>query len=237
MRSPLACVSSLWVLDTSGMDSQEEPLWEASASSLFRGRVMSDASTVTVWLDQLQAGDRGAPVERLWQTYFLRLVALARGHLRGRLRAAVDEEDIALSAFDSFIRAAAAGRFPRLRNADDLWQVLFVITARKVADLKESEGRQKRGGGFVVSLGAESALPVPSPEPTPAEAAVFADQVATLLRALGNDLLRQIAQYKLDGETNVEIANRLGRSVPTVERKLKRIRELWQERLDAADDR
>jgi len=42
------------------------------------------------------------------------------------------------------------GRFPRLQDCDDLWQLLFMITTRKAADLVEHERRQKRGGGLVL---------------------------------------------------------------------------------------
>jgi hypothetical protein len=42
------------------------------------------------------------------------MVGLARARLQGLPRRAADEEDVALSAFASFCRAAEAGRFPRL---------------------------------------------------------------------------------------------------------------------------
>jgi IS30 family transposase len=49
-----------------------------------------------------------------------------------------------------------------------------------------------------------------------------------VLRVLGDDQLRQIAVWKLEGYSNAEIAAKLGRSDATVERKLKLIRELWE---------
>jgi len=193
---------------------------------------MSEPGSVTVWLDRLKAGDRSEAVRRLWQAYFARLVGLARRHLAGRPRAAADEEDVALAAFDSFVRAAGAGRFPRLDDRDDLWQVLFVLTARKAADLAEAAGRRKRGGGRVVrSLatgdGSAGEWPVPAADPDPAEAAALAEAAARLLAALPDEPLRQVAVWKLEGYTNEEIAGLLGRSVPTVERKLNRIRAAW----------
>src|SRR4051812_26315558 len=57
------------------------------------------------WLRQRKEGDRSTTRE-LWQRYFARLVALARQRLRGAPRRAADEEDVALSAFDSFCRNA-----------------------------------------------------------------------------------------------------------------------------------
>jgi DNA-directed RNA polymerase specialized sigma24 family protein len=187
--------------------------------------------SVTLWLGRMKAGDRNEAVNRLWTTYFRRLIGLAQRHLGSRHRAVADEEDIALSAFDSFIVAAQNGRFPKLDDREDLWHVLFVITARKAADLIESEGRQKRGGGRVqVPLGGDSdEQPLPSDEPGPAEAAIMAEEFQRLLHTLPDPLLRQIAVWKLEGFSNSEISEKIGRSVPAVERKLRRIRETWQD--------
>src|SRR5262249_53125838 len=84
------------------------------------------------------------------ENYFRRLVSLARDRLAGVPRRAADEEDVALSAFDSFCRAAEGGRFPDLHDRDDLWQLLMVITERKACDLANYERRQRRGGGKVL---------------------------------------------------------------------------------------
>ena len=74
--------------------------------------------SVTVWLERLKDGSAGEAVDRLWHGYFRRLVELARGRLRARPRGIADEEDVALTAFDSFVRAVQAGRFPRLVNRE-----------------------------------------------------------------------------------------------------------------------
>ena len=68
-------------------------------------------TSVTQWIDRLKAGDPDAAQE-LWERYFRRLVGLARKKLRAAPRRAADEEDVALSAFDSFCRGAEQGRFP-----------------------------------------------------------------------------------------------------------------------------
>src|SRR5262245_44321091 len=105
----------------------------------------SDEGSITAWLGQLAEGDRLA-AERLWQRYFHRLVELARRQLRDAPRRVADEEDVALSAFDSFCRAAEQGRFPDLADRDSLWAVLMTITARKAFHLIRDQQRQKRGG-------------------------------------------------------------------------------------------
>ena len=39
------------------------------------------------------------------------------------------------------------GRFPQLRDRNNLWGLLVLITARKAVNLAKHERRQKRGGG------------------------------------------------------------------------------------------
>ena len=95
---------------------------------------MSSEGSVTHWIDILQGGDRAA-VGPLWQRYFGLLVTRARAALGAAPRRAADEEDVALGAFDSFCRGVEQGRFPRLLDRDNLWQLLVVITARKAVNL------------------------------------------------------------------------------------------------------
>jgi RNA polymerase sigma factor (sigma-70 family) len=203
---------------------------------------MSD-DHVTLWLGQMTGGDPMA-IQRIWETYYDRLVRLARKKLGETNRRVADEEDVALSAFHSFCQGAAAGRFPRLDDRHDLWKVLVTITARKASAQMRHGHRQKRGGGAVrgesVFAGADSDHAVGigqvmGEEPTPEVAAMVAEQCEHLLNCLDNESLRQIALLKLEGYTNEEIAERLDCAPRTVERKLGRIRELWSERGLAED--
>ena len=98
---------------------------------------MSSEPRVSLWLDQLKAGDRFA-AQQLWEVYYHRLVGLARAKLQGARRLGADEEDVALSAFDSFCRRAERGQFPRLDDRDDLWQVLFVLGDQPARELSHS---------------------------------------------------------------------------------------------------
>jgi DNA-directed RNA polymerase specialized sigma24 family protein len=195
----------------------------------------SSSGSVTHWLGLLRAGD-GVAAQPLWEGYFRRLVGLARARLQGVPRRAADEEDVALSAFDSFCRGARAGRFPRLADRDDLRQVLVLLTARRAGRLRKHERRQKRGGGRVQTEAdlaggepdAEAALAeVVGREPTPDFAAQLAEECRRLLDLLKEDDLRAIALAKMEGHGHEEIAERLGCAPRTVQRKLGRIRSLW----------
>ena len=187
--------------------------------------------SVTFWIPGLKAGDDAA-VEQLWQRYFEMLVRLARAAaLRGSPRRMEDEEDAALSAFDSFCAAAAQGRFPRLEDRDGLWRILVTITRRKALDQVERQGRQKRGGadGVPGAIGHDGDHhdQITSAEPTPEFAALVADECRRLLVSLADEPQRQIAVLRMEGYTNEEIAQRLGCGLRSVVRKLDLIRKTW----------
>jgi DNA-directed RNA polymerase specialized sigma24 family protein len=201
------------------------------------GLAMSDDGSVSQWIDGLKAGNDLA-AQQVWERYFARLTALAYERLRGTPRRVADEEDVALSAFDTFCRGARQGRFPKLNDRDDLWRLLVHIAEGKIHDQLKHERRQKRGGGNVsgdsvwqrgnasteVHAGLDA---LPGPEPTPAFAATIAEECRRLLALLGDDLLRSVAVLKMEGYTNEEVAKRLGCVVQTVGRKLRLIRQLW----------
>jgi DNA-directed RNA polymerase specialized sigma24 family protein len=194
--------------------------------------------SVTRWIGDLVANaDPDSAAQNLWGRYFDRLVHLARARLQAVPRRVADEEDVALSAFDSFCRGAAAGRFPRLGGRDDLWRILITITSNKAYDQWLRESRKRRGAGRVVG---EEALVGPDPdarggldqvmgrEPTPDFAAQVADECGRLLAGLRDDTLRQIALLRMEGYSNDQIASRIGCGVRTVERKLDLIRKAWE---------
>jgi DNA-directed RNA polymerase specialized sigma24 family protein len=203
------------------------PSKEQTASRL--GLRENSGNSVTQWIWALKQGDQGA-AQGLWEAYFCRLVGLARARLRDAPRRVADEEDVALNAFDSFCRGAQAGRFPRLDDRHDLWQILGLITVRKAMNLRNYEARRSRGMGRIQSLtdltpdGLET---IGGGEPTPELAAQLAEEFQRLIEQLGDTTLQSVATLKLEGYTNVEIAARLGCVISTVERKLARIRGKW----------
>lgn len=187
---------------------------------------MSSEGSITRWIGQLQAGDLAA-AQPLWERYFRHLVELARRKLLGARPQLADEEDVALSAFDSFCRGLKRGRFPNLQDRDNLWKLLVVLTARKTSHLMRDEKRQKRGGGQKAGT-AEDLEKMVAQEPSPEFAAELAENCQRLLDLLGDDDLRTVALSKMEGYTTEEIAGQLNCAPRTVERKLRLIRGLWE---------
>jgi len=191
------------------------------------------AGSVTRLIQQLQ-GDGQQATGELWRRYFERLLPVARARLRALPNPAVDEEDVLLSVFDRFFRAALEGRFAELKDRNDLWQILLMLIEREVANQYRHARARKRGGGEV-NIAAEAAPPalapvqsVPDQQPGPELVTIFNDCLGAVVQRLGDPHTRDIALLRLEGYTNQEIAHRLNLSLASVERKLRLIREVWR---------
>ena len=189
-------------------------------------------------LDLVRAGDEAA-IAKLWEDYFEKLVRIAARRLPGNLKRSGDEEDIALSAFHSFIAGIRRDQYPDLSGPDNLWGLLITLTSRKAHAHLRHQTRQKRGsgavrgesvfmdkagllrGGGIGGIGGDSAAPDIHAE--------LAEACELLLEQLGDEQLRQIAVMRMDGYLVDEIAEKLTVSKRAVERRLQLIRKLWSE--------
>ena len=197
---------------------------------------IGDQGSITQWISGIREG-RSTAALQLWQRYVERLVRLARQKLRDVPRRAADEEDVVIDAFDSFCRCVRQGRFPRLADRDDLWQVLVMLTARKAADQRKYAQRQRRGLGrnrgesaFLGENGEPGGIDrIVGSEPTPEFAELVSEEFRRLLDVLDDETLRTVAIAKMEGYTNEEIAQRLDVKPRTIERKLHLIRALWSD--------
>ncbi len=195
-----------------------------------------DQGSVTRWIADLKDG-RSAAVQPLWERYFSRMVELARLRLRSTRHkdGGSDEEDAALSAFDSLCAGLGRGQFPKLADRDDLWRLLVVITTRKVQAQVRRQLRQKRGGGQVRPASELAACDCDEDdllaralgsEPTPEFAAMVAEEYRRLLDRLDDDVLRKVAILRMEGHTSDEIGAELGCARRTVARQLALIRRI-----------
>ena len=197
----------------------------------------SDPSSpeITVWIQAMEAGDEQATT-RLFEHCFPRLLQYARKRLPERFRRALDEEDVALSAFKSFHAAARRGALGDVKDRESLWRLLACITARKGDGYVRHELRQKRGGGDVrgesvfAASGNESAgIDNVAKEMTPQGIAEFQSHCCELLGQLGDPNLEVVALLRLEGYSVDEIAERTQTPKRSVERRLSLIRRIWTE--------
>ena len=203
-----------------------------------------NSEDVTLWLSGFKRGD-GEAVDQVWQVYFDKLVRLCRRRLEGLPRRVADEEDVALSAFQSFCDGLQRGRFPKLEDRDDLWKILVTIAARKALAQHKHERARKRGGNavrgesvFLQGRGSDDTLggidQFLGVEPSPETAVAVSEACEHLLSLLKDEMQRSVALLKMQGYTSEEIADQLDCTTRTVERKLAAIRDRWQQHIDHA---
>ena len=194
------------------------------------------SESISQYLLHIAAGNAEAS-EKVWKDYFGKLVRLAQRKLEGFPNRDFDEEDIAISAMNSFYQGIANNKFENIHNREDLWKLLVTITARKATAKRRAQFSQKRGGGqvrgesifFQTDDDQAGIADILGTEPTPEFALSVAEDCRALLEQLPDDTLRQIALWTLEGYRTEEIATKLGCVRRTVERKLERIREIWEE--------
>ncbi len=203
---------------------------------------MSEEHSITLWIADLKVQDDNQAQQEIWKRYFQRLVGLARFKLGDSPRRAKDEEDVAVSALHCFFAGVGDGKFPELKDRTNLWPLLAKITARKAINQRRDALRQKRGGGQVrgesLFLNADDASAlglgdVIADDLTPAHLATLEEERIRLFASLPDDVLRTVALKKLEGFLNSEIAEELGVTERTVERKLNRIRNLWTQETES----
>lgn len=193
---------------------------------------MSVSDSFAVLMDRLRSGeDEAARV--VFARFAGRLMGLARRHLDGRLAVKVDPEDVVQSAYKSFFVRQREGGL-EVGTWDNLWGVLTMITLRKCADRAAYYKAGKRDVGREVAGGADESGPGVAADvaldrdPSPDEAAVMAETVEALFRAIDDPDERAILELSLQGFTAGEIADQLGRA----ERSVRRLRERVRKRLE-----
>lgn len=174
---------------------------------------------------RLRQGDQEAAAV-VFRRFARRLIGLARTHLDGRLRRKVDPEDVLQSAFRSFFVRQADGQFD-LAGWDSLWSLLALITLRKCGRQAELFRTGFRDVGRELDLAGEaddSHWQALSADPNPAEAAILAETVEQLMKALPGVRERQMLELSLQGYSLQEISGQVSRSERTVHRVLTLVR-------------
>jgi RNA polymerase sigma factor (sigma-70 family) len=180
-------------------------------------------------LHQWRAGDQKAARE-IVERYVDRLLDLARRRLSQRLARRVDPEDIVQSVFRTFFGRARAGQF-HVEDPDDLCKLLMRITLHKTLRQAAFHRAAKRDLNQEAGSGPDDTdhlRDVLDREPTPEAANMFVDELEQMLNQLRPED-RQVIDMRLQGYSNVEIAEKLGISDRKIRRLLERLRGLAEQ--------
>jgi RNA polymerase sigma factor (sigma-70 family) len=182
---------------------------------------MSSLGSVEIWLRELQQG-RLSAMGKLYQRYWPDLVHYARARLRLAPKRWADEKDIVQSAFLSFYRAFRRGRTPLLASRENLLALLTTIIARKAA--------RRAKGPNILGVEDESLLEELAEDAgeSPLEQAMLKDCYQQYVGGLP-EKMRPIAEMCMAGMTHREIAAAIPCAVRTVERKMARVMQVWQD--------
>lgn len=166
----------------------------------------AEAAREAELLQRVAAGDRGAPLEELYDRYHRRVWAVGLRRLRDRGAA----EDLVQETFVRLWRAAP--RFDPQRGT--VGALLMTIAYRAAADL----GRRRAGEAPVVSLDAEpfdiAADPAAGTEQE--EQLLLRDELQAALAGLSADQREILRLHFQEDLTQAQIAERLGLPLGTV---------------------
>jgi RNA polymerase sigma factor (sigma-70 family) len=174
---------------------------------------------------------REEAARQVFQRYFDRLRALVRAKLNTRVRREEGTEDVVMSALGSFFRTV-----PGVPDLERVWDLLAAITCHKALKKAVWHSRRKRDyrkklSGFA-SAGEGSPLDLWDLEalklrPTTREA----DQLIETLEGLPEDE-RLLASWLIEGDSTGQIAQKLGCSRRTVQRRVADLRDRLRHLLD-----
>lgn len=192
---------------------------------------MSPDPSFAELMARLQSGDESA-ARQVFDRFAARLIGLARTRLHPLLRAKVDAEEVMQSVLKSFFHRHADGQFA-LRDWDNLWGLLVVITLRKCGRLRRQFQGAHRDIRREANADAASDWQLADSEPTPDEAVLLTETVERLLNGF-DERDRGIVELALQGCEVAEISDQVRRSQRTVQRVLQRVRQRL-ERMRAED--
>ena len=192
---------------------------------------LTDAELVERW----RAGDEQAATI-LHERYLGKLLNLVGRHLAGKFNSRLDPDDVVQSVFRSIFRLTREGRF-EFEGDGDFWKLLLTMALNKVRNTVRHHQAGKRDpamesistsgdgmDGYIVNR--------LSSQPTIQEIVSFTDMLEQVLKRLDPEQ-QLLIQYRIEGYTQKEIAEKLSVDDRTVRRMFANIRtrgeEIWGE--------
>lgn len=190
---------------------------------------LTDAELVERW----RAGDEDAATI-LHERYLTRLLNLVGRHLADKFNSRLDPDDVVQSVFRSIFRLTREGRF-EFEGDSDFWKLLLTMALNKVRNTVRHHQAGKRTpevesistsadgvDGYIVNR--------LSSQPTLQEIVSFTDMLEQVLQQLDPDQ-QLLIQYRIEGYTQKEIAQKLGVDDRTVRRMFSSIRSRGEQLL------
>lgn len=193
-------------------------------------------SSVTEWITQLRNGHSSA-CDKLWPFYLKRLTAIIAKKLETSRKGVSDEEDVLIETCEICFRKIKEGNYPNIASRHDLWRLLTKIATRKAIDQirKSKKGVDKITSHATQTVHTqESSFELnqidnfPGGEPTPEFAAMVADESRYRLSQVPTKM-SEVVKLRMQGFTLKEISEKTGISLPTVQRYLNFVREVWSQ--------
>jgi DNA-directed RNA polymerase specialized sigma24 family protein len=204
------------------------------------GAFMSSTEKILSCISHLK-GISNEEAVRIWKDYFPRLLVFTQRRISSLPKRSFDEEDVALSAMNSFFRAQRLGRFELTADFGDLWPILVTIVSRKITSQRRKHFSLKRGGGAVKgesalfgSSGIDSEMElgiaqIMDDNHLPETSDAMARTCEELLTKLPDEKHKQTALMRMEGFTIEEISETMQCSVARTKQRVARIRQIWAE--------
>jgi DNA-binding NarL/FixJ family response regulator len=183
---------------------------------------MSSAGSVTQSLLSLRSGSQAAATSLV--EHFLPILRRRLSAVAKTLRIH-DEDDIAISAFYEFCKAVENSRFEDVADRTQLWQVLSMIAIRKANDFHKIETAAKRGANSNILSLENIEQHLAAVDQWPGLQLEMFELCDKVLRSIKDERLRNVADLKMRGYTNSEIAQQVGVTIRTVQLMVAKIKE------------
>ena len=172
----------------------------------------------TSLLSRYRRGDDDAATA-LYVKYAARLRRIAAINTSNDLKSRFDAEDVVQSVFRTFFRRASEGYFD-VPDGDEIWNLFLVIALNKIRELGKFHRRQRRNVKTTESANERSFETLDSEPLTTLQISI--DEVLNGL----SPAKRTMVEMRLQGHDIDEIASETNRCTRTIERTLRKFREL-----------
>jgi RNA polymerase sigma-70 factor (ECF subfamily) len=166
----------------------------------------------------------------LFDKYCERLMKLARRRIGHKMASRFDPEDVVQSAFRTFFTRVRNDEFV-FANEDDTFKLLVRITVRKTLRRIEHHSADKRNPAAEAGKptdGSEQFAYIAAQEPTAEMEIALIDELEKFMTQF-KPMEREVLELKVQGYSNVEIAEKLN----TYDRKIRRVIDRVEEVLMA----